>query len=494
MRPPRVHPLAVLVLPLLLGASGCEDDDSPTAPTANPGGASGAPQVGDAARLGWSQTGDVSKLRFRAYVDGTPVDLPGARCSTSGAEADCNSPLPTMSAGVHTIELVSVSVSSGVESAPSAPITYTPVTTQKASASSFSGPLRVDPVITIADDLAFTADIVATGVRAPAQLAWLPDGRLLVSDADGRVRVVRPGEPESREPALEAGMLTSQAVGPIGLASHPDFARNRFVYVSLLEQDAAGRTRLRVVRLREVGDTLGEAATLFEAPVVESSTRSDVSLESAQSGPRMAFGPDRLLYVMLPPGTEFVNEPAASTPVAAMVRLSEDGFVPPGEPLSGITSTPLAFTWHPATGTLWVMFRGQDGEAAVRSLEARDRVRVMRAEAPRLRVSEGMGAAAGTLFLQSAPDDLLVARALVGTRPDGSRGLARLALPMQSRQDGGMTDRVGDVGGRRRRNAVRGDEQRPRRQRRGGAAHADAGATFTLISAGGGITRSGILR
>jgi len=448
MRPPRAHPLALLALPLLLGVSGCEDDDSPTGPSANPGGASGAPQVAGTERLGWNQTGDVSKLRFRAYVDGKSVDLPGATCITSGADADCNAPLPAMSDGVHTIEVVNVSVSTGVESGRSAAISYQKVSARASVAtlaSSFSGPLRVEPVITIADDLAFTADIVATGVRAPAQLAWLPDGRLLVSDADGRVRVVRPGETENREPALEAGMLTSLAVGPIGLASHPDFARNRFVYVSLLEQDAAGRTRLRVVRLREVGDTLGEAATLFEAPVVESGTRSDVSLESAQSGPRMAFGPDRLLYVMLPPGTEFVNEPAASTPLASMVRLSDDGRVPPGEPLSGIASTPLAFTWHPANGALWVMFREQDGQAAVRSLEARDRVRVMRAEAPRLRVSEGTGAAAGTLLLQSAPDDLLVARALVATRADGSRGLARLALPMQSRQDGGMSDRVGDV-------------------------------------------------
>ena len=191
MRPPRAHPLAVLALPLLLGVSGCEDDDSPTGPSANPGGASGAPQVAGTERLGWNQTGDVSKLRFRAYVNGKSVDLPGATCITSGAEADCSAPLPAMSDGVHSIEVVNVSVSTGVESARSAAISYQKVSARASVAtlaSSFAGPLRVEPVITIADDLAFTADIVATGVRAPAQLAWLPDGRLLVSGADGRVR------------------------------------------------------------------------------------------------------------------------------------------------------------------------------------------------------------------------------------------------------------------------------------------------------------------
>src|SRR6185436_12585667 len=158
--------------------------------------------------------------------------------------------------------------------------------------------------------------------------------------------------------ALDAEMLTSQRVGTMGIVSHPDFAQNHLVYLSLLEYGRLDQTTLRVVRLREVGDTLGEAATLFEAPVAGS---------AVDAGPRMAFGPDRLLYLMLPPGMEFVREPAASTPNASMLRLDGDGRVVSAEPLSGVTSSPLAFTWSPATGALWVMFRGANGEAAVRS-------------------------------------------------------------------------------------------------------------------------------
>src|SRR6185436_11696937 len=248
----------------------------------------------------------------------------------------------------HSIQLTSVFASGG-ESARSEPITF-----QKASArASISalplawaryGALRLERVITVTDGLEFTADIVATGVRAPAQLAWLPDGRLLVSDADGRVRMVRPGELENREPALDSEMLSSERVGTMGIVSHPDFTHNRLVYLSLLERGRADETRLRLVRLREVGDTLGEAATLFDAPVTTSMAQS--------GGPRMAFGPDRLLYLMLPPGMEFVNEPAASTPNASMLRLDGDGRAAAIEPLSGVTATPLAFTWHPATGAL----------------------------------------------------------------------------------------------------------------------------------------------
>jgi len=414
--------LTALGVTLGVVASGCKDDASPTAPTP---GTAGATQVRGTERLAWDQIGDVARLKFRAYVDDKAVDLPGATCTSSATVAACTSPLPALSDGVHTIALVNVSIASGSESERTASITLQKVS-GRATASSLplafarSGGLRLTPVITLADDLAYTADIVATGIRAPAQMSWLPGGRLLVSDADGRVRVVRPGEPENHDPALDAAMLTSNRIGPMGLANHPDFARNRFVYVSLLEQERKG-TRLRVVRLREVGDTLGEPATLFEAAVADDGTAS-------QAGPRMAFGPDRLLYVMLPPGLEFVNEPGASAPRASMLRLTDEGRAASGEPLSGITSTPLAFAWSPESGALWVMLRGANGEAAVRALEGQGRARVMRAEAPAIRAREGAGSAAGTLLVESAPNDLLV---------------ARLALPVQTVD--GFSDRVGDI-------------------------------------------------
>lgn len=443
----RLHTLALFALPLALAAAGCKDDEkSPTAPTATPtptpvaGNTGSTPQVRGTERLAWDQTGDVSTLRFRAYVDGKAVDLTGATCSASGSGSVCQAALPAMSDGVHSIEVVNVS-NTGAESDRSAALTVQKVSpsaslSSRALAAAASGSLRMPSVITIADGLSFTADIVATGVRAPAQLAALPDGRLMLSDADGNVRVVHPGEVETREAALEAGALTSAPVGAMGLATHPDFARNGFVYLSLLEEGRDGQ-RLRVVRLREVADTLGEAATLFEARVAGDASAS-------QAGPRMAFGPDRLLYVMLPPGLEFVNEPAASAPLASILRLNDEGRVAWGEGLSGVTSTPLAFTWHPSTGALWVMLRGENGAAAVRSLDRQDRARAMRAQTPALRALEGTGSTAGTLLLQSAPDDLLVAQAVLGIRADGSKGIVRLALPFQT-LDAGMPDRVGDV-------------------------------------------------
>jgi hypothetical protein len=404
------------------------DSSSPTGPS----GASDATPVRGTERMAWSQVGDASRLRFRAYVDDRAVDLPAATCRASATQADCSSPLPPLSSGVHTIAVVNVTIASGIESERTNAITVQKVSASVASrlaslpsAVATPGRMRLEAVVNIGD-ASFTADVVATGVRAPAQMTALPDGRLLFADATGRVRVVRPGEPEARESALEADDLTPSAAGPPSIASHPDFAHNHLVYLSLLE-GAAGRERLRIVRLREVGDRLGESATLFEAPVSGDAT-------SLAVGPRMAFGPDRLLYVMLPPGLEFVNEPAASTPRAAMLRLTDEGRAAAGEQLSGVTATPLAFTWHADTGALWMMFRGDNGDAAARSIGGRVR-QTLSAQAPRLLAREGTGAAAGTLLVQPTPDDVLAARAI---------SAARLALPARSWGDG-MADRVGDV-------------------------------------------------
>ena len=304
------------------------------------------------------------------------------------------------------------------------------------------GALRVEAVVTAGDRLSFAADVVARGLKGPVQLAWAPDGRLFVAEADGRVRVVRPGEPERDEVALDVrALLERPHTGPLGLALHPEFARNHFVYVSFLAHDEPpGRASLRLVRLREVGDTLGEPATIVEAALT-AAAGDDV-------GPRMAFGPDGLLYVALPPAIEFDHEPAASTPVASMLRLRDDGRVPDGVGrLTSVAGSPLGFTWHPTTGALWVILAREAGWAAFEPL-ARGRASGS-GEGGRvtLRTAEDSGRRVGALLVHGADagaGDLV--QALEVGLDNGALAPVRLMAPVLAESlFVGIAGRVGDV-------------------------------------------------
>ena len=454
--PPSVRGvLAAAAVLMLATACGGSPEPSPAA---------GVITVRGTERLGWNQVGEVAALRFRAYVDDRPVDLDTATCDGSTPEAACTSPLPPLTNGVHTIALTAIDRFSGFESDRSVPITVQKVsTTATIGAAPFAAPrarpgsLRLETVVATSDGLVFAADIVAVDVKAPAQLAWAPDGRLFVAEADGRVRVVRPGDRERGEPALDArALLEPPPVGPMGLALHPDFPRNHFVYVSFLAQGPRQRTLLRILRLREVGDTLGEAATLFEAPLTAAEGHRDegdgAEAGSAagvpRDGPRLAFGPDRLLYVAPPPGVEFDHEPAASTPHASMLRLRDDGRVPLDlAALAGVVAHPIAFDWHPSTGALWAVFPGDSGEVVLRPVTEGYASGVAEAGGAALRVAAGGWRAMGALRFQRTPESRLQpARAFVAVPENEALSVVTFAEPVRMENVlAGMFGRVGDV-------------------------------------------------
>lgn len=368
----RVLLRAVAAVVAAVVTSAC-DGGSPTppAPVAPPP-VPGATQVTGRERLAWLQSGDGTALSFRAYVDGVAVDLGAADCVVGGMESQCSAPLPAMSDGVHTLQLVAVSPSYG-EGERSETITLQKVparTTQAASAlPDATGASSSDAR---SDKPASAADVIARDVRMPAQLAALPDGRLLVAEAGGRVRVVHLEAPSAPVVALEAGALLDPApAGALAIAAHPDFATTHHAFVADIYRAEPDRLRLRVVRMREVGDRLGEPATIFETAVTAqqpSDGGEPVRTPPELAGPRLAFGAEGLLYVALPPGLVFDNEPAASRPVAAVVRLTAEGGRPADGALQGVTAHPLAFAWHPVSGELIGLVSDGQAGATLRGL------------------------------------------------------------------------------------------------------------------------------
>jgi glucose/arabinose dehydrogenase len=302
-------------------------------------------------RIGWDQQAPdaaaLSRYTWVLYVDDRPVDLTGATCgalSGEGPTASCSSPLPALQNGQHKLELATRVNRDGevVESARSAPLVVTvagSVASGSAASAAQAGVLR------FAAATPYVVETVVSGLDRPSGLARLPDGRLLVAERGGRIRIVEAGVLLE---APAAGLADADAGEDerVSLAVAPDFASTRHVYVSYVERDAGGDRIGRVVRFREVAGSLGEAAVLVDGLPVQ------------LGAPRVRIGPDGALYI----GTDALDLEDGDdlgSQGGKILRLTERGGVPPDNP-SGSSPVFSAghrgrvdFDWDPVTKAMW---------------------------------------------------------------------------------------------------------------------------------------------
>ena len=83
--------------------------------------------------------------------------------------------------------------------------------------------------------------VVAKGFAHPWSLAFLPDQSMLVTERDGRLRLVRHGKLEAQPVSGAPTVFVANLWGLMDVALHPRFAENRLVYLSYLKPSAAGR-------------------------------------------------------------------------------------------------------------------------------------------------------------------------------------------------------------------------------------------------------------
>jgi glucose/arabinose dehydrogenase len=123
---------------------------------------------------------------------------------------------------------------------------------------------------------------VATGLVAPWELAFLPDGDALLTERPGRVRHLSADGELDSEPVAEIPVAEMAEAGLLGLAVDPDFSRNGLVY--LYRTSDAGN---EVVRYRYRDGELREQATVLDG----------IEAAPIHDGGRIHFGPDDRLYV-----------------------------------------------------------------------------------------------------------------------------------------------------------------------------------------------------
>jgi glucose/arabinose dehydrogenase len=346
LRPSSALPAALFVL-----LAACGGDNTPDPPDPTPPGPGGETITGRE-RIGWTQPAtdsvELSTFSYAMYVDGARTVSTDATCATTGGPNgfDCSSSLPRaqLTPGRHVLELATFTGSGAsiLESARSSPITVTVV----ASTASVEQAHAADgTTITTTDGLRLRADIAATGLDDPADLAVAPDGRLFVAERRGLVRSVDP----ARGTIADGGRVRDSSE-LLALTLDPEFVRTRRLYF-VYTTGAEGAIALRLLRTTELNGTLGQPAVLLEEPVLR-----------ADAAAAARFGPDGMLFLGLGDGGDPRRSKDLSSPLAKILRLTADGATPRDNAsaspiLSPGHRAPRALAWHPDTAALWEIER-----------------------------------------------------------------------------------------------------------------------------------------
>ncbi len=227
-------------------------------------------------------------------------------------------------------------------------------------------PPRVDPALyRIAGEV--------TGLERPWSLAFLPDGRRLVTEAVGRLRLV--ATDGTLDPRPVEGLPPIHVAGQGGLmdvAVDPDFAENSRIFLTFLHGEADANN-VRLVSARLGDGRLEDVRVLFTATP---------KAGHSNHGSRIAFLPDGTLILTLGDGfdrREDAQDPANT--LGKIVRLERDGTIPADNPLRDAPgAAPEVFTLghrnvqgvavDPADGSILVTEHGPRGGDEVNRLVA----------------------------------------------------------------------------------------------------------------------------
>ena len=214
-----------------------------------------------------------------------------------------------------------------------------------------------------ASEHAFRVVKVVEGLEQPWSLAFLPDGRMLVTEKAGRLRIVAKGKLEP-EPVAGVPQVTVHGQGGLhDVALHPEFAKNSLVYLAYAAKGSDG-VGTELARGRLVGHRLEGVEVLFR--------QSPKGRAGQHFGGRIVFDREGFVYLTLGDRGERDRAQRPDDHAGSVIRLHDDGRVPKDNPFVGRAGwKPEKFTLgnrnmqgaalHPQTGALWTHEHGPQG-------------------------------------------------------------------------------------------------------------------------------------
>jgi glucose/arabinose dehydrogenase len=258
-----------------------------------------------------------------------------------------------------------------------------------------------DGVVVHSAKQAFRVELVADGLMTPWALAFLPDGRILVTERDGRLRIVGHGKVSEPVKGMPKAHV-QQDGGYLDVEVHPDYARNRWIYLAYSEdqpgyvapppappapdaaapQGRAGRggppqvPSLTVIVRGRINDRNEwiDQQLIFRAPTDAYTTA------GAHYGCRMIFDRQNHLFFSIGERGNGKNAQDLTVPLGKIHRVNDDGSVPKDNPFvstPGAVPTiwsyghrnPEGLAWDPVTGILWESEHGPNAADEINIIE-----------------------------------------------------------------------------------------------------------------------------
>lgn len=217
--------------------------------------------------------------------------------------------------------------------------------------------IPITETFTTADGARLGVQVLVGGLQIPWGMAFAPDGRLFISERPGRIRVVQNGQLLAQPAITVPDVRVRGEAGLLGIALHPDFAQNHYLYAAYASRSAGGALITRLARFREINNTLVEQVVLVD----------NIQGEDGHAGSRVRFGPDGKIYFTTGDAKIAALAQTLSSLAGKILRVNEDGTTPLDNPYGSPVWTwghrhPQGIDWHPVTGQLWGSEHGNTGQ------------------------------------------------------------------------------------------------------------------------------------
>lgn len=202
---------------------------------------------------------------------------------------------------------------------------------EDAYAVAWSGVGEAEFIVEEALPAGYHTEPVASGLSFPSDLAFLPDGRILVNEQyTGAIRLIENGILREEPFAVIEQVVQNQLEqGLLGIAVDPAFAENHAVYVFYVEgiSDALDTAQRSVLlRLTEANGVASDREEISQLPF---------GFAGQHNGGGLRFGPDGYLYISIGDTSRAELAPDPAQAVGKILRVQTNGFAAPDNPLVG---------------------------------------------------------------------------------------------------------------------------------------------------------------